>query len=305
MKKAIIAGATGLIGTAVANYLSLQGVKVLCLGRKMVAATAIEATFGHGADYLRLLMEDILTLKENVESLKWTPEDDCVFYNFAWSGENKLTDGSFEQQLKNAVEAANAVQAAKSVGCSKFISAGTMEETYAEEWMNNERKDAYISAQTNYALAKLAARDMCKILAYLHKIDYVHTRLSVPLDYKLTKGSYIATTLKKIVAGQSYEEPADTRLFDIISTDDVARAYYLIGNYGKNKANYYIGTSKPGTLAQYFQYVKDLIGGVECSDWGLMAVEKASLFDISQLHTDTGFVAENKFQDLLTSDSRK
>ena len=33
MKKAIISGATGLLGSAVAKYLSKKGIEVLCLGR--------------------------------------------------------------------------------------------------------------------------------------------------------------------------------------------------------------------------------------------------------------------------------
>ena len=38
---------------------------------------------------------------EKIKKIGWTPGDSCVFYNFAWSGNNGLTDGTIKDQLKN------------------------------------------------------------------------------------------------------------------------------------------------------------------------------------------------------------
>jgi len=46
MKKAIITGATGLVGKAAAYYLSNQGIDVLCLGRKSLSSEDIQKNFG-------------------------------------------------------------------------------------------------------------------------------------------------------------------------------------------------------------------------------------------------------------------
>ena len=71
------------------------------------------------------------------------------------------------------------------------------------------------------------------MVSYLNKIDYIHTRISVPLDFSLIKGSYISSTLRKIVDKKNYEQPKNKQLFDIVSIADVARAYFNIGLFGK------------------------------------------------------------------------
>ena len=106
MKKAIITGANGLVGTAVAKHFSSLGIEVLCLGRQMLTPEDTIKRFGMGSSYLRLNMEDIASLEERVGLIGWSPGAECVFFNCAWQGDSKLTDGSFGQQLSNAVHAA-------------------------------------------------------------------------------------------------------------------------------------------------------------------------------------------------------
>ena len=105
-------------------------------------------------------MEDVDSLVEQVDSIAWSPGKECVFFNFSWQGEQKLTDGSFGTQLKNAVHAAEAVRVAKKLGCTKFVNAGTLEETFVEQFLSEAIDQSYQSAQTDYALAKLASIDL-------------------------------------------------------------------------------------------------------------------------------------------------
>lgn len=299
MKHAIITGSTGLVGTSVARYLYSKGTEVLCLGRKDLQPIEINSHFGFKCTYLSLSMEDISELKEKLEAIEWTPSKSCVFYNFAWSGVNSLTDGDLEDQLKNSIYATNAVQTAKEIGCHKFVNAGSLEETYAEEFLSDNTRQ-YNFGQSNYAVSKLASRNMCKMVAYLEKIDYIHTRMSVPLCPSLSKGTYIASTLKKILNGESYEAPMNPQLFDIITTDEVANAYYLIGKKGMNKADYFIGTSRPDTLGGYFKKFKEYLQGNLSIEYNVQSKESNSIFDNSELSNDTGF---SVYKDFLESTS--
>lgn len=302
MKTAIVTGSTGLVGTSVARYLSSRGIDILCLGRKRLSKCDIKKQFKYDLNYIQLSMESILSLERKIDLIQWSPGDDCVFFNFAWGGHKTLTDGSFNDQMKNAIQAAKAVQSAKKVGCIKFVNIGTFEETYAEQYLEGMNNSPYQSTQSNYAISKLASRDLCKMVAYLEKIDYVHTRLSVPLESDLSRGSYIASTLRKIVKGQPYESPKSNQLFDIVFTDDVAKAYHLIGVHGKNKADYYIGNSKPATLSSYFEYFGRIVENVEGED---VAIDSNAtdpirqIFDTENIQRDTGFVATTRFQDVL------
>ena len=290
MQKAIITGSTGLLGMATARHLSDAGIHVLCIGRKSLSPSEISENFGDNATYLTLSMERISSLGKEIDKIKWDTNLNCIFYNFAWGGIKSLTDGTFEEQLKNAVHAAIAVKTAKEIGCSKFVNVGTLEETYVERHLQNKNLP-YNFNQSNYALSKLACRNLCKMTAYLEKLDYVHTRLSVPLISDLSKGTYVASTLRKIFNGVPYEKPINKQLFDIVLTEDVAKAYCLIGHHGKNKADYFIGTSKPDTLAGYFQNFEQCIKG-EMETFFSPDASSEGIFDSSELKLDTGFAPE-------------
>lgn len=301
MKKAIITGAIGLVGLAVAKYLSNKGIDVLCLDRKQLDDIEIRNKFGSAnIKYLSIKMEDILSLHEEMKKIGWLTGTSCVFYNFAWGGHDKLTDGEFQDQFNNAIHSSNAVLSAKKLGCSKFINVGTLEETFAEGFLKDPKNNTpYTSSQTNYAISKLASRDMCKMVSYLEKIDYIHTRLSVPLDPHLKSGGYISSVLTKIYEGKTYKKPNNNQLFDIILTEDVAKAYYLIGLKGKNKADYFIGTSQPKTLRQYFELFEQLKRGVNDNNANRNNNKMdTGIFSIDPLVKDTGFVLSNNFEDL-------
>ncbi len=299
MKKAIITGATGLIGTAVARHLVSLGIEVLCLGRQKLSPADINRLYGTGINYLRLDMEDIASLAERIDMIAWPPGDECVFFNFAWRGCKKLTDGTFGEQFKNAVQAAEAVRSAKKLGCIKFVNAGTLEETFVEQFLEQRSYHPYTSAQTDYALAKLASRDMCKMVAYLEKIDYVHARLSVPLALNLTQGNYVARTLKKISEGKPYDQPVNKQLLDIVYIDDVARAFSSIGISGKNKADYYIGTSTPATLGQYFEMFERFVNSNFSHETDIPAANHLEHRNIETLYRDTGFIATTRFKEMI------
>lgn len=299
MNKAIITGSTGLVGSAVARYLTSRGVSVLCLGRKRLNQSEVCHHFGGDVAYLRLNMDDVVTLPKRMKEMSWLSDSTTVFFHFAWQGQERLTDGSFADQLNNAVHAAEAVRVAKILGCNRFVNAGTLEETYIESFFLGAGETRHLSGQTNYALAKLAARDMCKMVAYLQKIDYVHTRLSVPLAPDLSQGTYIASTLKKMSQGEPYDPPQNEQLFDVVLTDDVARAYYMIGQNGRNKRDYFIGTSKPATLKQHFAQFEQMLKAVPIPPNQAVSDPCAQLFDTTLLHQDTGFVASSVFQKVI------
>lgn len=298
MKKAIITGSTGLVGMTIARHFASKGIEVLGLGSKNLESEYIKKHFHPTFTYIELSMENILSLKERIDEIEWIIDDECVFYHFAWRGDKGLTDGSFARQIDNAVFSAQAVQAAKSIGCTRFVNTGTLEETYAERYLEN--KDIpYNSSQSNYAISKLASRDLSIMQAYLEKIDYIHTRLSIPLDPDLKKGTYVASTLRKILEGKGYEVPKNKQLFDIIFIDDLARAYYQIGINGKNKADYFIGSSSPATLKDYFQRLNQLVHNTPIGKPETSSSTDIQMFSTEDLYRDTGFVSNTHFENLV------
>jgi nucleoside-diphosphate-sugar epimerase len=299
MKKAIISGATGLCGSYLAKYLINRGVDVLCLGRTPFNELDLKTQEKlYGIHFISIDMKNILSLQNKLRNISWMPGDNCIFYNFAWGGKKKLSDGSFQSQFNNAIYSANALSLAKKIGCKKFINVGTIEETFAENFLNNRQiYDPPNKTQINYTIAKLASRDMCKIISYLEKIDYVHTRLSVPISLDLNVGGYISSVFAKIKNGKNYDEPKNKQLFDIILLEDMAEAYYLIGKDGKNNSDYFIGTSCPKKLNEYFNIYSSTIK--KSSEVINRKNNVNKMFKIDDLVNDTGFKVSNSFEDFM------
>lgn len=263
-----------------------MGVNILCLGRQHLEQEKFREEYGCNTLYVFADMNNL----DNVESVLSEKilefGGDCVFFNFAWHGRHSLTDGELSDQMNNVHLAANAVKFSKKIGCRKFVNVGSMEETLIEEALR--KNELHSSNQENYGLAKIASRDLCKITSYIEKIDYIHTRLSVPLSTEL-EGGYVASTLKSIKAKENYEMPRNQGLFDIISLDEVAVAYFLIGKHGRNTSDYFIGSSRPVTLKRFFQAAEVMFSESFSEDMFSEGIAE-EMFNTKKLEEDCGFV---------------
>jgi nucleoside-diphosphate-sugar epimerase len=302
MKKAIVTGASGLIGRHVIRELLANDVKVLAIGRngEINSDFFIKDSLDN-LSYLQLDLKQIDMLPKKLNEVGWVVDKSCVFYHFAWSGFTTLTDGTVDDQLKNVTYSANAVKIAKELNCAKFINSGTLEETFAEKYLKNSwNNNHYHSNQGSYAISKLSSRDMCLMVAYLEKIDYIHTRFSAVYNNELNLKGFICSSLRLILEGKKASIPQNKQLFDLISIEDLSKAFYYIGLKGKNKSNYFIGTGKPKTLISLFTELENSLQGIKSKPESdeLNLILKHKDFDVSDLKNDTGFEINNTFLNL-------
>jgi nucleoside-diphosphate-sugar epimerase len=295
MQKAIVSGSTGLVGSNVVRCLLENNISVLCLGRRILSDEDLIRIFGQLVQYVVTDMTDLEALPDKLKTTDFEINKECVFFNFAWGGNTSLTDGGFNKQFENAIYTSKSVNVAAVLGCSKFVNCGTIQETIAE--LSIENHTNYNNSQRDYTISKIASRDMCLMIAYLEKIDYVHTRLSVPLNPKVENSGYIRSTLGNIMSGREYSKPKNNQLFDITHIDDVAYAYYLIGLNGQNKSDYYIGAASPMTLNQYFDIAEKFYNGEKVeSDF---AVRSSNIFDNQPLIEEANFGLNYNFTNIL------
>lgn len=300
MRSAIVSGATGLVGSATAIELATRGIEVLALGRRNLGEVGKRKFLNAGVAYLKLDMGEIHLLPKRIlEEGRFTVRD-CVFFHFAWSGINRLTDGDLSTQLTNAVATAKLVEVAEEIGCKKVVLAGTMQETHLERFLNGETSRFSSTNQQNYAIAKMAARDMSRIVAYLKRIDLVHTRMSVPLDFSLERGGYVAKTLREILLGHDYSQPESDEIVDVIALDEAAEAYLRIGASDLRAGDFYIGSSRPLRLRDLFSQFEKLVAGRAAE----MRIDESAqnLFDNTPLQRLVGFSPSKRIEDL--SDDR-
>lgn len=223
----------------------------------------------------------------------------AAFFNFGWGGASRLTDGTLEEQIRNATSASDAVVLAKRLGCNKFVNCGSIEENFME--LHLLQPASYpLPAQSRYALAKLTSRDMCQALAYFERIDYVHTRISVPVSRDLRGKSFVSSTLRSILEGSSFPEPNNKQIFDIVLLDEVAESFLAIGTHGKNKSDYYIGTSTPSTLTTYFEWAEKLVSTGIADVFGSYEGALSSFFNSEVLLEETGYKPRTTFPEIVS-----
>ena len=295
MKQAIVTGSTGLIASGLVECLLNNNISVIALGRKKIEDSRLQHLQSNiRLQYLQMEMSEIASLEQMLQQNNWDSNLETVFYHFAWSGKNRLADGSVQEQFENVTYSSNALILAQKLGCSKFVNAGSQEERFVDVYLKNHwEKQSYHSNMGTYASAKASARDMCLLLGYLNKIDYVHTRISVIIEDDLATNNYIQSVLKKILNDESFDAPLNNQLFDFISKKECAELFYRIGKSGKNKSDYFLGTGNPKTLIEFFNQFSqetkgEKVNGLEEINTSDKILELED-FDISNLIKDIDY----------------
>jgi len=298
MERAIVAGASGFVGSAVVRMLLGKGVNVVALGRKLFENTELSLLNSEPElTYFQIDNSQMDELPERLSSVDWDVGGACVFYNFSWSGGESLTSGVVEDQINNVFSSVAMVKVASKLGCKKFVSVGTQEEKFMDDYLvEGWKKRSYSSSHDIYALAKISSRDQTKLAAYLNRIDFIHTRFSVPIDEALNGDGYVNSTLRKIYSNDEYTPPINKQFFDFIPLNELARAYYLIGMRAENRAEYFIGTGTARTLGEYFSRFSDIVGGRSvCDSHPDTSVHD---FEIKQITDEIGFKVQYNFDDI-------
>ena len=132
---------------------------------------------------------------------------------------------------------------------------------------------------------------MSTLIAYMEKIDYIHTRFSLAVDSELLARGYLAESLKILKNGGEIEPVKNKQLYDLIDLHDLACAYVAIGKYGKNN---------PRPLTEFFSLFLDFKNNTNLTKikTSPSKSEVQELFDTNLLFEDTGFKIKRNFKEI-------
>lgn len=295
MKKVIVTGANGFVGSAVIRELIKNDVEVLALCHKIPEKKVIS---------------ELITYKEfelsKIEELKDIVINDYydTFYHFAWAGVSVSQRTNVKIQLQNTQWTIDALNFAKSIGCKRFIGVGSImeHETIRACYTDGNKPGlGYI-----YGSAKMAAHTMAMSIASNIGIDLIWAEITNAYGAGEISSRLINTTIRKIINKENSQFTSGTQNYDFVYIDDVARAFYLIGKNGKPFHSYLIGSGNAKPLKEFLLEMKESIakdvdfifGDVPFTGVNL----DLSVFDAKKTEKDTGFKAEISFTEgILTT----
>lgn len=305
MKQAIVTGATGFIGSAFVKMLTGRGVDVLALGRRDLDELAQhKKQMLSGAQYLKIDMREIGSLIPKLEEIRWAPGEECVFFNLAWGGLTGLSDENIDAQMKNVVWSVDALDLAAEIGCSRFIQVGTMEEAFAEQYLDLDHNEVNkYNRHLFYSVAKLVAKTALEVRATQNEIDFIYVLHSHVMGPGDSKDSFLQVTLEKLIKGEELRFSTGEQTFDVISVEDCALGYFLICTRGHPGAEYWVGSGKPRKLRDYVEEMYRLFPSKQKMQFGKYpyndVVLSEDVFSIELLSAHTGFVPKWSFEQVV------
>ena len=292
MKRAIITGATGAIGTALVAELINTGVEVLVLCRRDSSRNARIPQ--HPLVKLKYCALDELASVEND-----TGKEFDVFYHLAWSGTTGQARNDMYLQNQNVQYALDAVGAAKRFGCTTFIGAGSQAEYGRAEGMLKSDTPAF--PEMGYGYGKLCAGLMTR--DYAHQLGLKHIWCRILSIYGPNDGmqSLVMSVIAALTRGNVPKCTKGEQQWDYLYSDDAAKAFRLMAENGVDGKTYVLGSGQVRPLSYYIQSICEETVPGSSADFGAIPYSPKQVMylcaDIAPLQQDTGFTPEYSFRE--------
>lgn len=291
MKKAIVTGANGFIGTWLVKELVRNNVKIYAVIKN---ADENISEIEH-LDNVNIIYCDL----ENINMLpdKISDRDIDCFYHLAWSGSAGPLRADYSVQLKNAEYSCDSAQAAKKIGCKKFLCAGTITENIADEILTLQN----ISQNMMYGICKKTTHLLLEVLCKKIDLQLIWMQFSNIYGPGDRSGNLISYTLTHLLKGDRPEFSKGSQPYDFIYIEDLVRAAVLLGQKDVLSGNYFLGSGDCRLLREHLLRISDILGknyqlGIgERPEDGLTYFKE--WFDISRLKDQTGFSPKYTFED--------
>lgn len=290
MKKALLTGATGFIGSRLVEKLVACNIEVVYIAPTPELACA----FGDRAKGVVCQLDDLSMVERDMVSVGFD-----VVYHLAWDGVSTKVKNDYARQFSNVEYGLNVCRLAHAIGCNHVIIPGSVSEyAYSQNPVNGSDMPCPADA---YGAAKSATHIACDLYARQHDLLLNWLLVSSVYGPGRFDSNVVTYSIRSLLKG---ERPSYTSLeqrWDYLYIDDLIDALYLVGCGGKQGRTYAVGSGDSRPLRDYVETIRDAID--PHADLGIGEVPYKtdridnSIVDISALVQDTGFVPQVSFED--------
>jgi len=289
MKRVIITGGTGFIGTCLTNEMINNNIEVTLLVRDIKKADSL----------CRDKVKCIELYSEEYNLFAANSGEIDAFYHLAWEGVAPEKKNDRIIQIRNIDLALEMLEFAKAIGAKRFIATGTVAEyAFCEDVM-----DVYAKQTPNdlYGASKTAAHYMLEVWARSLGMNFNWIVIPSTFGEGRRDNNILTYTIKTLLAGEKPSYGYLTQMWDFLYVGEVVRALRLIGEKGIEGKIYAIGSGIYKPLSYYVQTIRDIIN----PELPLGIGDKPALSDkafsscvsIKELTQDTGFVPQVSFEE--------
>ena len=284
MKKVIVTGATGMIGSTMIDQMIKDGIEVTAIIRPN--SKKKKNLPNHMlVKIVECDIKQILSLSASLQG------DYDTFYHFAWEGTYGSDRENVNLQELNIKNTLDAVELAYKTGCKVFVGAGSQAEF---GFVNGEISDnSPKSPVTGYGIAKYTAGMLSKIKCEQLGMRQSWGRIISTYGPKDNNYTMVMSAIIGMLKGERLSFTKGDQIWDYLYSEDCAQAFYLIGEKGRHGAAYTIGSGKSKRLSEYIRTIRDTINteleiGLGEKEYYPNQVMKLQA-NIDMLTKDTGF----------------
>lgn len=292
MKRAIVCGGAGFVGSALVKELVSNGVEVCVIVRPGFSKKANESRLsGIDVTIWECDIKEIAQVKDLIQE----PGFD-VWYQLAWDGlfGDQLVD--YTAQLMNVKWVMDAIVTASEIGCRKFIGAGSITQYELQEGQDSL---SLFDRQRAYKISKLFCEYLGRSVALDNNIQFIWPIITNIYGEGEFSPRLINSMIRNLLKGIRQSLSDSNQYYDFIYISDATRAFRLIGECGKPDRDYVIASGTAQPLRNFLAQVRDIVAPNAELGFGEFPFNGVYLpkdtYSIETLQEDTGFVPEVSF----------
>jgi nucleoside-diphosphate-sugar epimerase len=293
MKKVIITGVTGFIGSALAKKLLSQGVKVFGVGQVGIDKTKLNALKQY---------ENFIPFEADFEQYDKLHEiindrDFDMFWHFAWNGTSASapTYNDYNIQIQNIKATCDAAHSAVKLKCKKTSSSSS----YQQCNVSISESDILFNPVT-YGIVKKCSTELFMSIAYKHRISCANVVFPNIYGYGDKPDTAIVYFIKRMLSDEPIDLISGKYKDDWIYIDDLIDGIIYSAKVKKQYAEYYIGHRKITTFKEKLIAMKSILSSKSELRFGAYPENyyvDYDRFDLDALRCDTGWEAKTNFTD--------